>query len=299
MSTLPAAETSHEEPRERAKPGIAGILTVALLGGLLLGLYWKILSALLTQWWDDPNYSHGFLVPLFSLYLIWGRRALLARLPRTGSLAGIGVVVGGLALLYLGNLGADNFLMRSSLIVVLGGLILFHLGPAISRAILFPLAFLFFMVPLPGVIFYAITFPLQQLAAQQAAWSLETLGVPVLLDGNIIHLAQLSLGVTEACSGIRSLISLAAGAVAWAYLFIPRGLAMILFVAATLPITIVANAARVVLTGLIGQYIGVEYASGFFHEFAGLGIYVAAFACLLATHSLLSLGGRLLGRVRS
>src|SRR5688572_2260782 len=167
MSTLPAAETSHEEPRERAKPGIAGVLTVALLGGLLLALYWKILSALVTQWWDDPNYSHGFLVPLFSLYLIWGRRALLARLPRTGSLAGIAVVVGGLALLYLGNLGADNFLMRSSLIVVLGGLILFHLGPAISRAILFPLAFLFFMVPLPGVIFYAITFPLQQLAAQQ------------------------------------------------------------------------------------------------------------------------------------
>ena len=299
MSTLPAAETSHEEPRERAKPGIAGILTVALLGGLLLGLYWKILSALLAQWWDDPNYSHGFLVPLFSLYLIWGRRALLERLPRTGSLAGIAVVVGGLALLYLGNLGADNFLMRSSFIVILGGLVLFHLGPAILRAVLFPLAFLFFMVPLPGVIFYAITFPLQQLAAQQAAWTLEILGVPVLLDGNIIHLAQLSLGVTEACSGIRSLISLAAGAVAWAYLLIPRGWPMILFVATTLPITIVANAARVVLTGLIGQYIGVKYASGFFHEFAGLGIYVAAFACLLGMQSLISMGGRLLDRVRS
>ena len=168
----------------------------------------------------------------------------------------------GVALLYLGDLGADNFLMRSSLIVVLGGLVLFHLGLPIFKAVLFPLAFLFFMVPLPGVIFYAITFPLQQLAAQQAAWTLETLGVPVLLDGNIIHLAQLSLGVTEACSGIRSLISLVAGAVAWAYLLLPRGWAMILFVAATLPITIVANAARVVLTGLIGQYIGVEYASG-------------------------------------
>ena len=299
MSSLPAAETSHEEPRERAQPGVAGILAVVLLGGLLLGLYWKILSALVTQWWDDPNYSHGLLVPLFSGYLIWRRRAFLVKLPRAGSLAGVGVVVGGLALLYLGNLGADNFLMRTSLIVILAGLVLFHLGLPVLKGIFFPLAFLLFMVPLPGVIFYAITFPLQQLAAQQAAWTLETLGVPVLLDGNIIHLAQLSLGVTEACSGIRSLISLAAGAVAWAYLFIPRGGAMVLFVGATLPITIVANAARVVLTGLIGQYIGVEYASGFFHEFAGLAIYVAAFACLLGTQSLISVGGRLLGRVRS
>lgn len=299
MSSLPAAQTSHEKPRERAQPGVAGLAAALLLAGLLLALYWKIIPALVLQWWDDPNYTHGFLVPLFSLYLVWRRRAVLATLPRRGSLLGIVVVLIGVGLRYLGDLGADNFLMRSSLIVILGGLVLFHLGRPIFRSVLFPLAFLFFMVPLPGVIFYAITFPLQQLAARQAAWTLETLGVPVLLDGNIIHLAQLSLGVTEACSGIRSLISLAAGAAAWACLLLPRGWGMVFFVAATLPITIVANAARVVLTGLIGQYIGVEYASGFFHEFAGLAIYVAAFACLLGTQSLISVGGRLLGRVRS
>jgi exosortase len=141
------------------------------------------------------------------------------------------------------------------------------------------------MVPLPGVVFYAITFPLQRLAAQQAAWTLDALGVPVLLDGNVIHLAQLTLGVTEACSGIRSLISLFAGAVAWAYLLLPAGWSMVLFVAATLPITIFANAARVVITGLIGQTFGVQYASGVFHEFAGLVIYVFAFLCLLAIYS--------------
>jgi exosortase len=238
------------------------------------------------------------LVPLFSLYLIWRHRAVLATLPRASSALGLVILLAGAGQLYLGDLGADNFLMRSSLIVVLGGLVLFHLGLPMFRALLFPLAFLFFMVPLPGVIFYAITFPLQRLAAEQAAWTLETLGVPVLLDGNIIHLAQLSLGVTEACSGIRSLISLAAGAVAWAYLFFPLGWAAVLFVAATLPITIVANAARVVLTGLIGQYLGVEYASGFFHEFAGLVIYVSAFACLLAIQSLILAGGRLVARVK-
>jgi len=299
MSSLPVTETRHEQSRERAQPGLRGLAIVLSLSALVLALYWKVLPPLVAQWRDDPNYSHGFLVPLFSLYLIWRGRAVLAALPRNGVLLGLVVVVLGIGLLYLGDLGADNFLMRSSLVVVVGGLVLFHLGLPIFRAVLFPLVFLIFMVPLPGVIFYAITFPLQQLAAQQAAWTLDALGVPVLLDGNIIHLAQLSLGVTEACSGIRSLISLAAAAVAWAYLFLPRGWAMIVFVAATLPITIVANAARVVLTGLIGQYVSVEYASGFFHEFAGLVIYVAAFACLLGTQSVMSLGLRLLARGRA
>jgi exosortase len=241
------------------------------------------------QWWGDPNYSHGFLVPLFSIYLTWRQRTTFQALPRNGSLLGLPLIVIGICSLVLGDLGADNFLMRSSLIVVVAGLVAFHLGTRIFRALLVPLGFLFFMVPLPAVMFYAITFPLQHLAAQQAGWALEMLGVPVLLDGNIIHLAQLSLGVTEACSGIRSLISLFAGAVAWGYLFLPAGWSMVVLVAATVPITIFANAVRVVLTGLIGQQFGVEYASGFFHEFAGLAIYGFAFLCLLGTHSLIRL----------
>lgn len=293
MSSVPIAQTSHERP---AHPAGWALATASIVGALLVALYWKILHAMVIQWWDDPNYTHGFLVPLFSFYLVWRQRAVLRELPRSGSLLGIPVILLGVAVLYLGDLGADNFLMRTSLIVILAGLVLFHLGRPILRAILFPFAFLFFMVPLPGVIFYSVTFPLQHLAARQAAWTLDALGVPVFLDGNIIHLAQLSLGVTEACSGIRSLISLFAGAAAWAYLFLPLGWSMVFFVTATLPITIFANAARVVLTGLIGQNFGVEYASGFFHEFAGLVIYAFAFACLLGTYSLIRLVARLLGR---
>ncbi|MBI2526655.1 MAG: exosortase, partial [Candidatus Rokubacteria bacterium] len=144
-----------------------------------------------------------------------------------------------------------------------------------------------FMVPLPAILFYAVTFPLQSLAAQQAAWALDLLGVPVILDGNVIHLSQLTLGVTEACSGIRSLISLLGGAVAWAYLALPGGWLMLIFVVSTVPITILANAGRVISTGLIGQWFGVEYASGFFHTFSGWAVFVFAFACLFALHGLL------------
>src|SRR5216684_7800825 len=137
--------------------------------------------------------------------------------------------------------------MRSSLLVIIAGLVLFHFGPRILQAVAFPLGFLLFMIPLPATVFYAITFPLQSFAASQAATILEWIGIPVLLDGNVIHLSQLSLGVTEACSGIRSLISLLAGAMAWAYLLLPGGWSMAVFAAATVPITIFANAARVVL----------------------------------------------------
>lgn len=286
------ATTAHVSTETQNIPRQGGQFAVQAAGLVILGLllaavYWKILRALGTQWWDDANYSHGFLVPVFSLYLIWQQRAALRLLPRSSNPIGLLVVLAGIATLLMGDLGAENFLMRSSLIVMVAGLILFHLGTQVFRAVLFPLAFLFFMVPLPGVVFYAITFPLQRLAAEQAAWTLDALGIPVPLDGNVIHLAQLSLGVTEACSGIRSLISLFAGAAAWAYLLLPPGWTMVVFVAATVPITILANAARVVLTGLIGRQFGVEYASGFFHEFAGFAIYIFAFLCLLATHSLL------------
>jgi exosortase len=276
-----------EASRDSSHPGLQVACLAVILILLLGGVYWRILLNLVIQWWDDPNYSHGFLVPLFSLYIVWQGRTTLRALPRSGSLLGIPLMLAGIAALILGDLGAENFLMRSSLLVIIAGLILFHFGSQILRAVAFPLGFLVFMVPLPGVVFYAVTFPLQRLAAEQAAWILDMMGIPVLLDGNIIHLAQMSLGVTEACSGIRSLISLFAGAAAWAYLLIPGGWSTTIFIAATVPITILANAVRVVLTGLIGQQFGVEYATGFFHEFAGWIIYIFAFLCLLAVHSLI------------
>jgi exosortase len=266
---------------------LAGVLAV-----ILAGIYWGILRDLALQWWDDANYSHGFLVPVFTGYLIWRDRDRLRQIGPRSNPWGVVILILGIGALLIGDLGAENFLSRSSLILILAGLVLFILGKETLRVILFPLCFLFFMVPLPSIVFYAVTFPLQQLAAAQAAWALEALGVPVLLDGNIIHLSQISLGVTEACSGIRSLISLFAGAVAWAYLLLPGRLSMLLLVLATVPITIIANAGRVVATGLIGQWFGADYASGFFHELAGWVVYVFAFVCLIGLHAMIRWGER-------
>ena len=150
-----------------------------LLVGLLGVLYWPILVKLVADWWDDPNYSHGFLVPVFSAYLVWQRRAALtAEVPRGSWRAGLPVLLVGLALLVLGEVGAERFLAASSLVVVLAGFMLLHLGPAIARRLAFPLAYLLFAIPIPAVAFYAIAFPLQQLSATNAAWTLDLAGVP-------------------------------------------------------------------------------------------------------------------------
>jgi exosortase len=269
-----------------------GARSLAILGFVLLvllgGIYAPIFPGLFADWWNDPNYSHGFLVPLFSGYVVWQNWEQLKGLPRRGNWLGLGVLCLGIGALVLGDIGAEDFLTRSSLIGILAGLILFHLGTSVLRALLFPLGFLIFMVPLPTIIFNAIAFPLQGLAAQNATSVLELLGVPVLRDGNVIHLSHISLGVTEACSGIRSLVSLVALAVAWAYLTLPSNWHRALLVASAVPITIVANAARVVVTGLIGQWFGVKYAQGVFHSFSGWIIFLVAFVGLLGVHALLS-----------
>jgi len=273
-----------------SRPSLAVVGLAFVLVTLLGTLYWPILRDLAVQWWEDDNYSHGFLVPIFSGFLIWQRRSELARLATRGTWLGLPVLVAGIATLILGDVGGENFLMRSSLVLILAGLVLFHLGQAIFRRVALPLAYLGFMIPLPAIPFYAVAFPLQTLAAQNAAWTLDQLGVPVLIDGNVIHLSQVSLGVTEACSGIRSLISLLALAVAWAYLTLPGPWSMLALIGSAVPITIIANAGRVVATGLIGQSFGIQYAQGFYHSFSGWIIFLFAFVCLLGVHGLIRLG---------
>ena len=193
----PPTDVALPKPPELARG--AGTLFLVLGGALLAVIlavtYRGILADLVQQWWDDENYSHGFLVPVFSAYLVWERRAELAAAPREGSWWGLPVLVAGIGALIVGDVGAENFLTRSSLIVILAGLVLLHLGTRIARILAFPLAYLFFMVPLPAIVFYAIAFPLQGLAAENAAWALDLLGVPVLLDGNVIRLSQITLGV--------------------------------------------------------------------------------------------------------
>jgi len=264
-----------------------GIL--AVLVGLL---YFPVIPPMVVQWWKDPNYSHGFLIPLVSLFLVWRRRDVLKHLPKVPSDWGLPVMVGGISVLTVGLLGAELFLTRSSLIAVLSGIVVYLGGWGLLRALLFPIAYLIFMVPLPFLVFNAVAFPLQLLAARVAQASLEILGIPVLREGNIIHLPGASLEVVDACSGIRSLMSLAALGTLFAY-FTQRSLwKRAVLVLSTIPIAVATNALRVSGTGFLAYHFGQEAAEGFFHEFSGLVVFGSALVLLFLEGALLRMIGK-------
>ncbi len=251
-------------------------------------LYAPVMKGLIYDWMNLPDFSHGFFIPLISLYLIYERRKQLSTLTISGCWAGVGLVIFGVLLLLLGNLATEYSTMRFSMIVVFGGLIVFHLGKEYIRILLFPLIFLIFMIPLPSILMGQITFPMQIFASKVSAKSLCLIGVPALREGNIIQLANTSLEVAEACSGIRSLISLVALAVVFAYFSQKTTFKRILLVISAFPIAVVANAARVTGTGILAHHYGDSVAQGFFHGLSGWILFVATLICLFVIGSLLS-----------
>jgi len=269
------------------KPSSAAAQAALLSVAALLVAYWQVLPRLLRDWLHDDNYSHGiFIVPL-ALYFAWERRDRLRSLPLRPSLLGLFVVLGSLALLVAGTLGAELFLTRISLLGSLTGIVLFLFGWAHLRVLAFPLAFLLLMVPLPAIIFNQIAFPLQLFASKVGAWTMQACAVPVLREGNVIILANTSLEVAEACSGIRSLISLLTLGIVYGYFADSRVWARTTIALATIPIAILTNAARVAGTGILSHYYGEEAAQGFFHEFSGWLVFVAAFALMFLVVQLL------------
>jgi exosortase len=260
---------------------------------LLLGwLYSSILFHLVKQWAGDPNFSHGFFVPLFSLWVLWQNRSELAKLPSVPSAWGLLILFLGLNVLILGVLGAELFLSRISLLIVIAGLVIFFKGWHYFRMILFPWAFLVLMVPIPAIVFSQITFPLQLLASRIAAATLEPLRVPVLREGNIIKLPAMVLDVAVACSGIRSLLSLTTLAIIYGYLMETRISIRIVLALASVPIAIFANSMRIVVTGLLVHYWNVDKGEGFFHTFSGFLIFVVSLGMLFALHQLLRMAWR-------
>lgn len=276
--------------------GRAFWLRMGLLIAATAFLYYPVLVRLGADWWNDPESSHGPIVPMFSLFVIWHTQKKWIQLPPRPSWAGMGIVLVALALLVTGVLGVEFFLARSSFIFLLAGLIVLFLGWSYFKAFFFPWAFLFLMIPIPAIVFNHITFPLQLLASNFAATALQLLGIPVLREGNVIQLARTTLEVAEACSGIRSLLTLVTLAIIYGYFLETRLSRRIIFVVAAVPIAVVANGLRVLGTGLLAHYWSPEAAEGFFHTFSGWLIFVIAMLLLFSVDNLLRWIDRLRGR---
>jgi len=194
----------------------------------------------------------------------------------------------GILILLVGLLGSELFLSRISLIFLLAGIVQFLFGTAHLRALMFPLAFLVLMIPLPAIIFNKIALPLQGFAARVGESAISAANIPVLREGNVLVLANTKpLEVAEACSGIRSLVSLITLGIVFAYFTDQRTWVRVLIVLSTIPVAILANGARVAGTGILAHYYGESAAEGFFHEFSGWVVFVIAFVMILALQRLI------------
>jgi len=251
-------------------------------------VYGGIMVSLGRQWANDDNYSHGFFVIPLAAFFAWERRDVLRRADRRPSAVGLLVIGASLLLLVAGRLGAELFLTRVSLIGVLAGTVAFVWGGAHVRILAFPLAFLLFMVPLPAIVFNQLTLPLQLVASSAGEWLIRACGIPILRDGNVLQLPGRSLEVVEACSGIRSIVSLLMLAVVVGYFTERRPVFRVLLALAAVPIAVFTNALRVAGTGVASEWISPAAAEGFFHTFSGIVIFGIALLALSGVQQLVN-----------
>jgi exosortase len=275
------------------------------ISSALIFLYGFVLVKLGHDWWTDENYSHGLLIPFIIGYIVWTTREKFTRQAANPStLLGGGLVLVALLALFAGTAGAELFMQRISLVLMLAGIIIYFWGYRLLRFLLVPLGLLLLAIPIPAIIFNKIAFPLQLFASRCAVWSMSLFDIPVLRQGNVIELLPLGaretrkLEVVEACSGIRSLMTLVTLAVVFAYFTYPKSdddkkgrfswlksyawWRSVIIVLSAIPIAILTNALRVSGTGVLSHYYGTEVADGFFHSFSGWVIYIVAFLMLFA-----------------
>ncbi len=281
MAETPPA-LQNDSPRKTIPWATLGWLTL-----MVAVLYLPVLITMVKEWSDEEDMGHGFFVLPVVAYIIWQRRDELAQIQIRPSWWGYVLIVWGFCQLLAGTLGADFFVMRTALVVSILGVLLATCGWPLIKALAMPLFLLLFMIRIPLFIYSQITFPLQLFASRVAEASLSILGIPVLREGNILELTSQRLSVIEACSGIRSLLSLAFLSLVYGYFFDDRQWMKWFLLVATVPIAILANASRVTITALLSE-VNPELAQGAYHTFEGWVIFMVALTALIITHKIVS-----------
>ncbi len=291
MTTDVGTPTNVADAREGFNPGMRrfAVRATAFTVAVAVGIFAPILWYLGQHWRLVPDWSHGFIVAPLALYFAYERRGKLKQTPIEPSWWGtVPLALGALALA-IGRLGVELMAMRTAFVLTLIGIVLLLLGWRVFRVLAFPLVFLFLMIPLPQSLMNVITFPLQLIASDMAVSALYIIKVPALREGNIIHLADTTLLVAEACSGLRSVMALGTVAVVFAYFFRKNFIERLIIIGSALPIAILVNAFRVALTGFLTHYYGKEAAEGAIHMTEGFITFSLALALLLLEAWLLKL----------
>jgi exosortase len=247
-----------------------------------------MLRQLLRIWATDDNMGHGFFVPVVAGYVVWQRRDQLLAEPRQTSNWGLVILAWGAIQSVLATLGAELFTQRLAFVISLTGVVVYLGGKRWFKVLAFPLSLLLFMIPIPAIIYAQLTLRLQELATALAEWMLSAVGIPVIRTGNLLELPSQVLNVAEACSGIRSLLSLSFLSLVYAYFRDDRTWVRWLLFFSTVPIAIGANAIRVALTGVLSE-VNTKLAEGAYHEVEGYIVFVIALVALISFHKLINI----------
>ena len=252
------------------------------LAVLFLLTYAPLYPKLAETWLEDSNNSHGLLIPIVSLFLMWEVRTRIKTVKSMPSLIGLGLLAVSLIVYFITYVGGLAFAARITMITTLAGLILFNSGWTAFKVVLFPVLFLFFMVPVPDTLMNLVAFPLQLLVSDASARLIELYGIPVYAEGNLLFFAQYSFEVTEACSGIRSLVSYLAIGALLAYIARDSWFTSVFLVLSTVPLALFVNLLRVAGTGVMANYFGTKVAQGFAHDFSGFVVFGAGIVLMFA-----------------
>lgn len=262
------------------------LLCVAFAG--FIALYYPILQGLVADWGVNEDYSHGYFIPFLTAYFIYIWRKKLVKLEINPNSLGLIFVGMGLVQLIVGKVGSEFFIQRTSMIPVLLGGVLYLLGWDFLKKLFYPICYLLFMIPLPAIIWNKIAFPMQLFASGITENVVSFIGIPIYREGNVLHLAETTLEVVAACSGLRSLMTMFALAGALAFLSsVPHWKKWILFFSAA-PIAVVANITRLTGTAILASFFGSEVAHGFLHDFSGMVVFIIGLSMLIGVNSILS-----------
>ncbi len=277
-------------PIEKQDKAYLSIILVLLIIGLLTSTYYQTFATLITQWNTNPDYSHGFFIPFIFLYMIWHvqkEKAFSALQPTDWGLLPLAV---GVAIQTVSLVGSEHFLQGISLLIVLWSLSLYLGGWRIAKSLSMPIGYLIFMIPLPAIIWNKFSLLLKLQASNIASFLLiHITNIPFIQEGNLFHLSRGTLEVADACSGLRSLISLLAMGALIAFISKIALWKRLTLVIATIPIAIATNVLRLItLVDLANRY-GIGVADSFLHTFSGIVVFVIGLALLLGINSMLRL----------
>jgi exosortase len=267
-------------------------LQIGILLAFFVGLYLPYIQTMIRDWNTNENFSHGYFIPFISAFMVYSMRGELKKVEKSHTNWGLLLIIFGLLQLSLGTIGAEYFLQRTSMIFVFFGLCLFLAGKSFTKKAAIPILYLIFMIPIPSIVWNEIAFPMQLLASSLAEGVIQALGIPVFRGGNILQLSNTSLEVIDACSGLRSLMSMLALSGALAYLFVRSNKRKWVVFLSAIPIAILVNIIRLTLTALVAERVSGEAAHGFLHGLSGWLMFILGLALLLGVYALLSKGNR-------